>query len=177
MEKFKPFALSGNNAFLAFPSRKGMTRWKAIRAFEELFKINANIASGGLTAKLTKASHILDRNREKLVKDIVEACVLNNVDWEKSMRASLSNVRSKYYGRFWYAAKQQDVNKCNRYADALLALGVTDEGFIQSMTERGRQLSREAVKMGIESFQERKKPTIKSRVRAQREKKMLKGKR
>jgi hypothetical protein len=152
MENFKPFSLSGNNAFLAFPSRKGMTQWKAIKAFEELFKVKANVAAGGLTAKLTKASHILDGSREKLINDIVQACVLNNVDAEKSVRAALTNVRSKYYGRFWNAAKRQDVEQCNRYGEALLALGVTEEGFMQSMTERARQLSREAVKMGIETF-------------------------
>jgi len=69
-------------------------------------------------------------------------------------------VRSKYYSRFWYAAKQQDVDKCNRYADALLALGVTEEGFMQSMTERGRQLSREAVKTGIDVFIKKQKGTM-----------------
>jgi hypothetical protein len=83
--------------------------------------------------------------------------VLNNVDADKTARAALSNVRSKYYSRLWYAAKQQDVKKCNRYADALLALGVNEEGFMQSMTIRNKQLSREALRMGLETFLERKK--------------------
>jgi len=157
MENFVPFAFSGNQAFFAMPSRKGMTKWKATCAFEELFRVRANIACGGLTAVLTKTSHVLDRDRGKLVKEIIQACEVNRVDSDKSMRMALASVRSEYYRHFWNAAKQQDVNKCNRYADALLALQVTEQGFIQSMTERVRGLSKEAVKTGLESFIERQK--------------------
>jgi hypothetical protein len=157
MKNFKPFSLSGNNAFLAMPSVKGMTYWKAVKAYEEIFNANANIACGGLTETLTRLTHALDRDKKRLVMDIIDACDLNHVDWEQAMPEALSNVRSKYYGRFWNAARKQDINQCNRYADALLALQVTEEGFMQSLTVRAGRLSKESAKLGIETFLERER--------------------
>jgi len=124
MEKFVPFALSGNNAFLAFPSKKGMTQWKAIRSFEDIYKARARIAMGGPAGKISKLYRVLNKDEEKLIKDITEACKLNGVDAKKAARLALANIRSNYYRKFWQAAKDQDVDKCNKYVSALVGLGV-----------------------------------------------------
>lgn len=155
MLNFQPYAFSGNNAFLAFPSRKGMTRWKAIKAYEEIYRVKANIATGGLTAKLTKVSHLLDTNEEKLMRQIAEACKINQVDSEKARRAALSGVRSKYYRLFWRAAIKQDAEKSNRYADALIALGITNRAIRRSQKFRADQLSKEAGRFGVRAFRGR----------------------
>lgn len=165
MENFKPFAFSGNNAFLAFPSRKGMTQWKAIRAYEEIYKAKGEVAAGGITAKLTKAARLLYGNEDKLMKEIDEACALNQVNSEKARRAAISSVRSKFYSRFWRATKKQDIKACNRYADALRELGVTTRGFRQSMGYRANSLPEKAKKTGRETFLRSK--------RQDRERKML----
>lgn len=152
IENFRPFAFSGNNAFLAFPSRKGMTRWKAVRSYEDIYQAKAEIAANGFRAKLTKISRILKANEKKLMRDIAEACKINQVDAEKARRAAVSGVRSRYYTRFWNAAKRQNVDGCNRYADALLELGITPQGFKQSLRYRVEQLPEEAKEFGIEAL-------------------------
>jgi hypothetical protein len=152
MENFRPFSLSGNNAFLSVPSRKGMTQWKAIRAYEEIYKADAKVAMGGAGAAFTKASRILEKDKDRLMKEIAEACELNNVDSEKARRAGLSSTRSGYYRKFWQAAKKQDIEKCNRYAEALITLGVRPKGFKQSFKYRREALPEKAREIGIEAF-------------------------
>ncbi len=153
MKNFVPFSLSGNNAFLAFPSRKGMTRWKAIKSYEEIFNVKANIACGGLTEALTKASHILDKDARRLNQEIIEACEINNVDADECMRYALARVRNKYYRLFWNATKRLDEVNCNKYAYALKkALDADKRGFEQSLRTRKSQLSREAIRMGRRYF-------------------------
>lgn len=156
LENFRPFAFSGNNAFLAFPSKKGMTRWKAIRAYEEIYEAKAKLTMGGLGATLTKVSHILDRNKEKLMREIVEACEANKVDSEKAQRAALAFVRSKYYRLFWNSSKlpeKQAIKMCNRYAEVLIELGVVPKGFKQSLRYRVEELPEKARDRGIRAFQ------------------------
>lgn len=131
-----------------------MTRWKSIRAYEDIYKAQAKIAMGGLGAKFTKADRLLTKNDDKLFAEIQDACEQNRVDFKKTKRAALSNVRSKYYGLFWRAAKQQDVENCNRYAKALLRLRVVPQGFKQSLRLRLDELPKEAKDTGIKVFRE-----------------------
>ena len=157
MENFKPFAFSGNNAFLAFPSRKGMTQWKATRAYEDIYKARAIIAMGGIGGKIAKANQILKKDEQKLRTEIAEACKLNKVDENQADRAALAGVRSKYYGLFWKATKmpeKQAVKLCNDYANALLELGVTPKGFKQSLRYRAYELPEKSKELGIQTFLE-----------------------
>jgi len=154
MENFKPFSLSGNNAFLAFPSAKGMTEFKATRAFEDIYQSKAKIATGGIAGKIAELDAAIKKDEKKLRAEIIEACKLNNVDAEKTDRMALSQVRSKYYRLFWDAAKEQDVEQSNRYADALLELGISGRGFVQSLRYRAGELPKEAKKGGIKALQQ-----------------------
>jgi len=154
MENFKPFSLSGNNAFLAFPSKKGMTEWKATRSFEDIYKSKATIATGGIPGKIAELDRALKKDEKKLRAEIVEACKLNNVDAEKADRMALAQVRSKYYRLFWEATKEQDVEKCNKYAEALLVLGISLKGFVQSLRYRAEELPKGAKIRGIKSLLE-----------------------
>jgi len=155
MENFKPFSLSGNNAFLAFPSSKGMTSWKATRAYEDIYKARAIIAMGGIGGKIAKASQILKKDEEKLRAEIAEACKLNNVDANQADRAAVAGVRSKYYSLFWKATKMPEkkaVSLCNAYANALLELGVTPKGFKQSLRYRSQELPERSKELGVQLF-------------------------
>lgn len=153
MDKFKPFAFSGNNAFLAFPSRKGMTQWKAIRSYEDIYNAKAKIAAGGMLEWVTKVTHILKKNEDKLRKDIIEACELNNIDYEESDRFAMSNIRSNFYRKFWQGARNLKINKCNRYALSLVELGVIPKGFIQSLRTREEQISEEALEVAVKAME------------------------
>lgn len=155
MENFKPFAFSGNNAFLAFPSRKGMTHWKATRAYEEIYKAKAIIAMGGIGGKIAKANQILKKDEQKLRAEIEEACKLNNVDPNQTDKEALTEVRRKYYSLFWKATKMPEkkaVSLCNAYANALLELGVTPRGFKQSLRYRIQELPEKSKKLGVQIF-------------------------
>jgi len=162
MEAFKPFSLSGNNAFLAFPSSKGMTEWKAIRAYEDIYDTDAKIIMGGVKGQVNDLHRAIAADRERLMRQIAEACKDNSVDAEKVRKAALSGIRSKYYGRFWKATKRQDVAACDRIARALLALGVVPKGFKQSLEYRRDSLPEPAGKLGIERFKEahRRQPEL-----------------
>lgn len=152
MGKFKPFSLSGNNAFLAFPSRKGMTKWKANKAYFDIYKAKAEIASGGVTGALTKTWRILATNDEKLMKEIAEAATANGVNPEKSRKAARAKALGVYYGRFWKAALAQDVAGAEKWAKALTALGMTNKGFAASKKSRKDSLTPEAIRVGEGAF-------------------------
>jgi len=156
MENFKPFAFSGNNAFLAFPSRKGMTQWKAIKAYHDIYKAKGNVAAGGPRALLTKASRLLDKNSDSLMNAIAEACKANGVDPKKARNAARAKARSHFYRKFRKALQHQNIKACNRWAKALDALGVTTEGMKQSLRYHKEQLSPEAYRMAIKAWQSRR---------------------
>lgn len=136
MEMFKPFAFSGNNAFLAFPSRKGMTRWKAVKAYGDIYSARMKIAAGGWGGKLTKVTRVLDKDADHLMLDIAEACKVNSVDSERARKAALAGVRSKAYWRYWDACGSRNVKKANAMAEALKALEVTEEGLWKNLRRR-----------------------------------------
>ncbi len=167
MNNFKPFSLSGNNAFLAFPSRKGMTEWKAIRAYEDLYDADAKVAIGGPMGRINQLHRALVTNRTKLMGQIANACQANRVDAEKVRKAALSGVRSKHYRQFWNAAKRQDVDACTRYAKALLTLGVVPKGFKQSLEYRKERIPEPARRLGIEAFKDthRRNPELARKAR------------
>jgi hypothetical protein len=153
MENFVPFSFSGNNAFLAFPSRKGMTEWKAVRSYEQIYKAKARKATGGIGEAFTKLTQIIAKDEAKLKAEIAAACELNNVDAQKAERTALSGVRSKYYRLFWKATTKPEetaIKECNAYANALLELGIVPKGFKQSLRYRIESLPKEARERGIE---------------------------
>ncbi len=146
MSNFKPFSFGDNNAFLAFPSRKGMTRWKAFAAYHQIYLAKGRIAAGGVAGALTKAARLLDKDSDKLMADIAEGCVAGQIDSEKARKGALAKARSKFYGKFWRAAKDQDAEGCNQWAKALKVLGATLTTLKGSQRFRRDQLSPEAIR-------------------------------
>jgi len=153
MKNFKPFAFSGNNAFLAFPSRKGMTHWKATKAFADVFRAKAAIAYGGIPKAWTQA-RMIATDEERLIQEIREAAVANGVDAEKAARAGLADTRSSYYRQFWHACRKGRVEQANRYAKSLEALGATQEGLERSFQARREQISPEAIETAREALKQ-----------------------
>ncbi|NQT02770.1 MAG: hypothetical protein HQ580_12150, partial [Planctomycetes bacterium] len=157
MENFKPFSLSGNNAFLAFPSRKGMTKWKATRAYEDIYQAKAKIAIGGIVGKAAELNQIIKKDEKKLRAEIAEACKLNNVDSGQADSAALAGVRSKYSRLFWNATKmpeKQAIKHGHDYAVALLELGITIKGFKQSFMYRRQELPEKSQELGFNLLRE-----------------------
>jgi len=135
-----------------------MTQWKAPRSCEEIYNARADIAINGIPGKIARLSQIIRGNEAKLLRDIEEACKLNRVDAEKAQRAALSGVRSKYYRLFWKATtlpEAKAIEQCNRYAEALLELGVIPRGFKQSLRYRESRLPERAKEIGIEVFRQK----------------------
>ena len=137
-----PFSLQENNALFAFPLRKGMTDWKAVRVYQPIFESRARHAYGGLTKARNKMFFVLAHqgrsDRDALLRDIAEACEINGVDAEKAARAALAGVRSKWYRKFQKAAESQDIQEMERVAHVLFfGLGVSERGMQQSMRRRG----------------------------------------
>jgi len=139
-EKFVPFSFRGNQAFLALPLVKGMTVGKAIRAYEEIYKADAKAAMGVTLSKVLFAISNMGQSRASIMRDIQEACTANKVDTEKASRLANTAVRSRYYRLFWQAARKGDVERCNLYAKALEALGVTEKGLLQSARTRAESV-------------------------------------
>jgi len=159
-EKVVPFSFRGNNAFLALPLRKGMTRWKAIRSYQDIYSAKAKIAyESKLNIALLKAGRVaakpalLFANEEKLRKDIAEACKLNKVDALKADQVALSHVKSIYYGKLSRAANNREIEECNKYARALIELGATSKSIVQSIRSRGIYLTPSGREIEVEAFQ------------------------
>jgi hypothetical protein len=129
VEKFVPFSLRGNNFAFAFPMSKGMTPWKALRAYEDLIKtdVDPNFLQRVLPKDVKAAKARLD-----------DACELNDLDPEKMFKQSLAKVRGEYYSDLWYAIEKQDYEKADRAAKVLLKLGVTSKGIKRSAESRDR---------------------------------------
>jgi len=161
LEKFKPFVFGGNQAFLSFPAKKGMTHWKAVRAYLDLFVAQAEMARSGAQRAWAVATRprLLLRSREKLERDIRLACEANNVDWKLARKRALNIARNRYYNRYWREAKRQattkgpqarSTEKADSYVRALVALGVLPENIVRSM--RSRDLPDVVKKFAIENW-------------------------
>ena len=161
MENFKPFAFSGNNAFLAFPSRKGMTRWKAARAYQDIYEARAAVAAGGLKGAYTRATRLLVKDDAALMSEIGAACKVNDVDAERARKAGRGKARGKSYTHCWSAARRRDRKALEKHVRALIALGVTPRGVAASARGRGLRSAvereREMVREVLGAFREEQK--------------------
>ena len=154
-EHWVPFSFHANNAAFAFPKRKGMTTWKAMKAYEQIYNSIANQAMGGPRAIATRYTpkniSLLVRGKDRLFADIRSASEANEVNWKRSQSAALSKVKTRYYRFFWQAVKDQDVELSNRYADALFVLQTTPKGFIESAIRR--EIPPEEIDRGVTAFE------------------------
>lgn len=134
MEKFKPFALRGNNFAFTFPMSRGMSAWKAQRAFEDLFK---SAVDPTFMDKFKRK--ITNREVKDLAKELIEACKLNGLEYEKMIKQANTKVRTEYYSKMWKAIENKEFEQADKYAKVLLKLGATPKTIIKSGERRGQQ--------------------------------------
>lgn len=116
-EKFVPFSFGNNQFAFAFPLSRGMSAWKAERAFEELIKANVDPKP---YQKIFPRSLARDR-----AKDLIDACRLNGLDPGSMIKQANTRVRGEYYNQMWKALDREDYEEADRAAKILLKLGAT----------------------------------------------------
>ena len=147
--KFRPFSLSGNNFAFTFPMSKGMTPWKAGRAYEDMIKAQVD---PNLYQRL-----MFRKDYEKLRKELDDACRQNNLKPEELFSQSLSRVRGKYYTEMWRAVEDGNKKKAEAAAEKLIKLHTTPKGLTDS--GKRRDVSEEDIKRAMAVAREQAKLT------------------
>lgn len=129
MEKFTPFAVRGNNFAFTFPMSRGMSWYKAQKAYEHVIRAQVDPS---LYRRLMPT-----RDADRLKAEIDAAATLNGLDPKELYRQANTKVRTQYYGEFWRALDRQDFKEAERVATVLRDLGATRETLEASGERRG----------------------------------------
>jgi len=124
-ELFTPFSLSGNNFAFSLPMSKGMTPYKAIKAYQKALDAKQWELFG---KRVTKT---------KAIAEIHKAAVDNGLNPKQLFTAAMGSVRGKYYDKFFEALDDGDTTKANEVAKILSELGATSKNIRQSAKRRG----------------------------------------
>ncbi|KKM28052.1 hypothetical protein LCGC14_1568530, partial [marine sediment metagenome] len=127
MEKFVPFSLRGNNFALTFPMSRGMSWYKAQKAYEEIIRSQVD----------PSVFRITFRNSEEFKKRIDAGAELNGLDAEDLYRQANTMVRTRYYGQLWQAMENKKTDEAERIVKILVQLGVTSRTVKSSGERRG----------------------------------------
>jgi hypothetical protein len=159
-EKLWPFSLRKNNFGFAAPMRKGMTYWKARKAYESALELYADpslikhvLREGPVEAAVRYANTPeFTKRLDGLVGDITDAAKRNNVDTKKAFRDAVANARRKYYGEFLKAIEGGNflwLKKGRVEAAALpvIRLNAGIKNILRSAKDRGIDLTREQKKV------------------------------
>lgn len=128
-DKFVPFSARGNNFAFTFPMSKGMTPWKAQRAYEDLIKAQVDPS---LYQRIMPHESALS-----LRKRLDDAARENGLDPVKMFQQAMSKARGDYYSKLWEAIGKQDYQGADRAARKLLQMGVKSEDLEESAKRRG----------------------------------------
>lgn len=118
MEKFVPFAARGNNFALTFPLSRGMSWYKAQKAYEDVIRAQVDPS---LYDRLMPGA-----DADRLKAEVDAAAELNGLDAEDLFKQANTLVRSTYYGEMWGALERKDMKSAERYAEILKKLGATN---------------------------------------------------
>ena len=131
LTKFRPFSLGGNQFAFSLPMSKGMTNYKAIRAYTEALDAQdwKSLLTGGAAGKRVTQAEV--------IKQITEAAELNGLETQDLLRVAVSNVRSKYYAAFWDALQDEDIDDANEAAKRLHDLDGMLSNLKRSLSGRG----------------------------------------
>jgi len=124
-ETFVPFSWRGSNFAFSLPLSKGMTKYKAINAFQKALDSSGWILGG---------RNVIKRDA---LKAIADACRINGIDPKPLFSMAIGEVRSKYYRAFYDAFQDGNMGKINEIALILKDLQASDKGLGKSMEFRG----------------------------------------
>lgn len=139
-EKFIPFSFRDNNFAFAAPLAKGMTRWKAQRAYEHAFEAYSD---PGIINKLFFDTPDYTTRLDSLVEDITDAVNKNGHDARQIIRAATSVVRGRIYRRFLDAVEREDYADMEEFATQVHRLGASQSNIRSSAANRGIDLDRD----------------------------------
>ncbi len=153
-----PFTFTGNQFAMTQPMKKGMTRYKAQKAFEAVYEITADPSSIGRFMRAWSAgrptlSSITSGDIQSMIAQISDAAERNGVNAENAREAAYDKIKgihqsafSKAFVRYSIAedAKDQGAMKAAKKvmedeARYLERLGYTARGLIQSFLDQFRQ--------------------------------------
>ena len=129
MEKFVPFAVRGGNFAFTFPLSRGMSWYKAQKAYEDIIRAQVDPS---LYDRLMP-----HRSAEKLKAEVDRAAEANGLDPDEQYRQAGTAVRTDYYGRMWRAIEKHDTDEADEMAGILNRLGATQESVMESGKRRG----------------------------------------
>ncbi|MCL6558136.1 MAG: hypothetical protein K6U74_04905 [Firmicutes bacterium] len=129
-EKFVPFSARGNNFAFTFPMSKGMTPWKALRAYEDMIKAQVDPS---LYQRVMPHEDYM-RLRRKLD----DACKLNGLDPDKMFQQAMAKARGDYYSELWKAVDKRDLEGAKEAARKLLMTGAGAKELTESGKRRGK---------------------------------------
>lgn len=150
-DKFVPFSARGNNFAFTFPMSKGMTPWKAQRAYEDLIKAQVD---PNLYQRIIPHEDALS-----LRKRLDDAARENGLDPAKMFQQAMSKARGDYYSKLWEAVEKKDYSGADQAARSLLQMGVTSEELKESAKRRG---------LTVQDFSEARSAFLRSRASAQK---------
>jgi len=122
---FTPFSMRGNNFAFSLPMSKGMTPYKAIRAYQKALDAKEWSIVGKHVAK------------NKAIAEIHRAVIANGHDPKQLFTSARGAVRSKYYDKFFEALEEGDMKEVEEIAEILGELGATSKNIRQSAKRRG----------------------------------------
>ncbi|MFW9894100.1 MAG: hypothetical protein ACFFFO_17990, partial [Candidatus Thorarchaeota archaeon] len=152
-EKFWPFSFRANNFAFAAPLRKGMTYWKARKAYESALELYAEpsllkqIAREGPEGAIRFAhTPEFTKRLNELVGDIHDAARRNNVDTKRAFNRAVANIRGRYYGEFLRALESGKETQMEKAALAVIRLNAGVKNIFESAKDRGIDLTPEQKK-------------------------------
>ena len=123
-EHFIPFSWSPTNFAFAVPRRKGMTPYRAMRGFKQALELHAD-PSAWQQIKLGDPKRRAEAVK-RLTADIRDAAKANGIKPEhikKLYQSARSKVRSKYYGFYFDAWENRQLEDVDKYGAILKKLG------------------------------------------------------
>lgn len=126
-QTFVPFSFQENNFAFSLPQRKGMTRYKGIRYYADAIDSWID-PSWWDRVKDRRTPEEQQAALIDVMKRVDQAAATNGLDLRtrKSLYSHARAIhRSKWYGRFWTAIEEEDVEAANEAAEMLFRLRVT----------------------------------------------------
>ena len=129
MAKFLPFAVRGNQFGFTFPMKRGMSWYKAQKAYEDIIRAQVDPSL---------YQRLMPQKDAKRLKAKIDAAALENgLDPDREFRAANSMVRTQYYRQFWQAIDNKKMDEAERFGEILLELGAEAGNISQSGKSRG----------------------------------------
>jgi hypothetical protein len=129
--QFVPFSFAGNSFVLSVPFRKGMTKFKAQDAFENVYEV---AAEPGKFKQILRGLPPTEGALQDALDQIRDAAKRNGVPAGKVESRALGEVRGIYLKKYFKAYQAGDEAEMNKQRAILDRLGLSGNSFRKSMS-------------------------------------------